>query len=135
MVSLPCTYGYLWSTTRGVIGWSVVQRLGALSDNACAFRSLILLSVARGLFGGVSQAMRALREVARVRLCADVDSLLRAVSVVMTADCDGKGGDDPTEPFGDETAGGSLPEGFTSNSLSEVRPAHALFGLYHAVNV
>lgn len=73
-----------------------------------------------GLFGDVSQAKRALREIANVKLCADIDSLLRAVSVVMTADCNGEDGDDSAETFGDDTAGGALPEGCTSNSLSEV---------------
>lgn len=73
-----------------------------------------------GLFGDVSQAKRALREIAKVRLCAGIDSLLKAVSVVMAADCNGEDENDPTESFGDDTASGVLPEGCTSNSLSEV---------------
>lgn len=83
-------------------------------------RSRLVPSAARGLLGGVSQATRAVRDIARVRLCADIDSFLRAVSVVMAADFDGEEGGDTAEPFRDETAGGILPEGFTSKSLSEV---------------
>lgn len=82
------------------------------------FYPLCLLSVV--CFGDVSHEKRALRELARVSLCEDIDSLLRAVSAVMAADYNGEDGDDPAEPFGDENAGGTLPEGCASNSLSEV---------------
>lgn len=53
-------------------------------------------------------------------MCADITSLLRAVSVVMAAGHKEEDGGGPAEPFEDETDGGALPEGCTSNSLSEV---------------
>lgn len=117
MVSLPRTSRLATTVLEygeRFFAWTLFPRsVSSVSPSLCPL-------CLHGMFDVASQAKRALREVARVRLCADIDSLLRAVSVVMAADYNGEDGDDPAEPFGDEIDGGALPDGCTSNTLSEV---------------
>lgn len=69
---------------------------------------------------GVWQAKRALRDIARVSFCGDVDLLLRAVFAVMLAEEGNEEGSPPGRGFAESGIDGNLVEECGAISLSEV---------------